>query len=75
MCRNIKRLYNLEQLVTQEEIRAAAIQFIRKISGFATPSGVNKESFNRAVDEVAQTASTMLKSLRTKAPPKNRGLV
>jgi hypothetical protein len=72
MCRNIRRLYNFEPAATEEEIRAAALQFIRKISGFAAPSAANREAFNRAVNEVTQVSSTMLKSLVTQVPPRSR---
>ena len=72
MCRNIKTLYNFEPPATGEEIRAAALQFVRKISGFATPSAANQEAFDRAVDEVAQASSTLLGSLVTTASPRNR---
>lgn len=72
MCRNIRKLYNFEPPPTGEEIRAAALQFVRKISGFATPSAANQEAFDRAVDEVAQASSTLLGSLVTTASPRNR---
>ncbi len=72
MCRNIKTLYNFEPPATGEEIRAAALQFVRKISGFATPSAANQKAFNRAVDEIAQATSTLLASLATTAPPRSR---
>lgn len=72
MCRNIRTLYNFEPPATGEEIRAAALQFVRKISGFATPSAANQEAFHRAVDEVAQASSALLGSLVTTASPKNR---
>ncbi len=72
MCRNIKTLYNFEPRATGEEIRAAALQFVRKISGFATPSATNQKAFNRAVDEVTQAISTLLASLVTTASPRNR---
>ena len=72
MCRNIRTLYNFEPPATDDEIRAAALQFVRKISGFATPSAANEEVFNRAVDEVAQASSTLLYSLVTAASPRNR---
>ena len=72
MCRNIKTLYNFEPPATREEIRAAALQFVRKISGFATPSAANQEAFDRAVDEVAQASSSLLGSLVTSASPRNR---
>jgi len=72
MCRNIRTLYNFEPPVTGEEIRAAALQFVRKISGFVAPSAANREAFDRAVDEVAQASSALLASLVTTAPPRNR---
>lgn len=72
MCRNIRILYNFEPPATGEEIRAAALQFVRKISGFAVPSAANQEVFDRAVDEVAQASSALLGSLVTTASPRNR---
>jgi hypothetical protein len=72
VCRNIKTLYNFEPPATGEEIRAAALQFVRKISGFATPSAANRKAFNRAVDEVTQAISTLLASLVTTASPRTR---
>ncbi len=72
MCRNIKILYNLEPRATGDEIRAAALQFVRKISGFAKPSTANQEAFNRAVDEVARASGSLLRSLVTSATPRNR---
>lgn len=72
MCRNIKTLYNFDPPANDDEIRAAALQFVRKISGSATPSAANEEAFTRAVDEVARVSSTLLDSLVTSAPPKNR---
>ena len=72
MCRNIKTLYNFEPPATGEEIRAAALQFVRKISGFAVPSAANQEVFDRAVDEVARASSALLGSLVTTASPRNR---
>jgi len=63
MCRNIKKLYNIDTPASEEEIRAAALQFVRKISGFTNPSHVNKQAFDRAVNEVAQVSSTLLRSL------------
>jgi hypothetical protein len=72
MCRNIRTLYNFEPPATDGEIRAAALQFVRKISGFAAPSAANEEAFVRAVDEVTRASSTLLASLVTAAPPKNR---
>ncbi len=72
MCRNIKTLFNFEPPVTEEEVRAASLQFVRKISGFTHPSKVNEKAFNAAVDEVAAISSRLLYSLETAAPPKNR---
>lgn len=72
MCRNIKRLYNFEPPASNEEIREAALQFVRKISGFNRPSAKNEEAFYLAVNEVARASHTLLESLMTDAPPKNR---
>lgn len=72
MCRNIKMLFNFDPPVTDEEIRAASLQFVRKISGFAKPSKVNEPAFLAAVDEVAAVSSRLLQSLETNAPPRNR---
>ena len=72
MCRNIKTLFNFEPPVTDEEIRAASLQFVRKISGFTKPSRTNEEAFLTAVDEVAQASIRLLRSLETTAPPRNR---
>ena len=72
MCRNIRRLYNFEPPASQDEIRAAALQFVRKISGFSAPSGANQEAFDGAVDEVAKASSALLGSLVTRASPKDR---
>ena len=72
MCRNIKPLYNFEPPTTDDEIQAAAIQFVRKISGFNKPSTVNQESFETAVAEITTAAKKMLDSLVTNAAPKNR---
>ena len=72
MCRNIKMLYNFEPPATDDDIRAAALQFVRKISGFAKPSAANEEAFNRAVDEVTKASSKLLSSLVTTASPRNR---
>lgn len=72
MCRNIKQLHNFEPPATDEEIRAAAIQFIRKISGFNKPSAVNAEAFEAAVEEITLTIKILLDSLITNASPKNR---
>jgi hypothetical protein len=74
VCRNIKTLYNFSPPATDDEIRAAALQFVRKISGFAGPSAANAAAFNRAVEEVALTSSRLLDSLVTAAPPKNRAV-
>jgi hypothetical protein len=72
MCRNIKNLFNFEPPVTEDEIRASSLQFVRKISGFNKPSKANEDSFNSAVDEVADVARRLLRSLETNAPPRNR---
>ena len=72
MCRNIKVLYNFEPPATDDEIRLAALQFVRKISGFAKPSAANEKAFNRAVYEVARASSKLLNSLMTTASPRNR---
>ena len=72
MCRNIKTLFNFEPLVTDEEIRAASLQFVRKISGFNKPSKANEAAFHAAIDEVASASNRLLRSLETTAPPKNR---
>jgi len=72
MCRNIRPLSNFEPPATDDEIRAAALQFVRKISGSAKPSAVNEAAFNRAVDEIMQASATLLGSLVTAASPKNR---
>jgi hypothetical protein len=74
MCRNIKPLYNFEPPATDDEIRTAALQFVRKISGSAKPSAANEAAFNRAVDEIAQASATLLGSLVTTASPRNREL-
>jgi hypothetical protein len=72
MCRNIHTLYNFEPPATGEEIRAAALQFVRKISGFRSPSAANKEAFDRAVDEIARASAMLLGSLVTTASARNR---
>ena len=72
MCRNIKTLFNFEPPVTDDEVRAAALQFVRKISGFTQPSKANEESFLTAIDEIADISTRFLRSLATNAPPKNR---
>jgi hypothetical protein len=72
MCRNIKTLFNFDPPVTDEEVRAASLQFVRKISGFTHPSKANEAAFLAAIDEVAAISSRLLRSLETTAPPKNR---
>ncbi len=72
MCRNIHVLFNFEPAATPEEIRAAALQYVRKVSGYAKPSAANAEAFDRAVDGVAAVTSTLVASLTTNAPPRNR---
>jgi len=72
MCRNIKQLFNFDPPVTDDEIRAASIQFVRKISGFSKPSKVNEQPFNAAIDEISSAAARLLASLETTAEPKNR---
>lgn len=72
MCRNIKTLYNFEPPVTPEEVRAASLQFVRKITGFNKPSKANEAAFLNAIDEIANVSLRLLKSLETSAPPKNR---
>ena len=72
MCRNIKILFNFDPPVTDDEIRAASLQFVRKISGFNKPSKANEGAFLAAVDEVAGVSTRLLRSLETNAPPKNR---
>ena len=74
MCRNIKTLYNFDPPATTEEVRASALQFVRKLSGFTKPSKANGEAFNRAVDEVSVAAQRLLNSLVTTAPPKDRAV-
>ena len=72
MCRNIKTLFNFDPPVTQEEVRAASLQFVRKITGFNKPSKANEASCLAAVDEIADIAARLLRSLETTVPPKNR---
>ena len=72
MCRNIKTLFNFDPPVTEDEIRAASLQFVRKISGFTHPSKANEAAFLAAVDDVAGISARLLHSLETTAPPKNR---
>ena len=72
MCRNIRMLFNFEPPVTDDEVRAASLQFVRKISGFNKPSKANQHAFDHAVQEVAHVAAHLLRSLETTAPPRNR---
>lgn len=72
MCRNIRTLYNFEPPASQDEIRASALQFVRKLSGFNTPSKANEAAFERAVDQVSEAARNLIDSLITVVPPKNR---
>ena len=75
MCRNIKTLFNFEPSVTDEEVRAAALQFVRKVSGFNKPSKINEAAFLAAVDDVAMISRNLLSSLQTNAPPRKRAEV
>jgi hypothetical protein len=72
MCRNIKTLANFEPPATTDEVRASALQFVRKLSGSTNPSRANEAAFNRAVDEVTAAAERLIQSIETKAPPRNR---
>ena len=72
MCRNIRTLFNFDPPVTPEEVRAASLQFVRKITGFHHPSKANEAAFNAAIDELARTSSRLLHSLETTAPRRNR---
>jgi len=72
MCRNIKPLFNFDPPATEEEIQAAALQFVRKLSGFNRPSQANQEAFDTAVDEISDVARRLIESLTTSAPAKNR---
>ena len=72
MCRNIKILFNFDPPVSPEEIRAASLQFVKKISGFNKPSKANEGSFVAAVDQIAEVSTQLLRALETNAPPKNR---
>jgi hypothetical protein len=74
MCRNIKTLFNFEPPATEDEIRASALQFVRKLSGFGRPSQANQAVFDRAVEEVSETARRLLTSLHTQAPPRDRAI-
>jgi len=72
MCRNIRTLFNFEPPATEDEIRASALQFVRKLSGFAKPSRANEAAFNQAIDEVTEVARRLLQSLETSSPARNR---
>ena len=72
MCRNIRTLYNFDPPATDEEVRAAAIQYVRKISGFTKPSRANEEAFARAIDAIAEVSAQLLRDLHTTAPPRDR---
>ena len=74
MCRNIKTLFNFEPPVTDEEIRAASLQFVRKLSGFNKPSKANEAAFERAIERTAEVAHELLRSLHTTAPPRDRAV-
>jgi hypothetical protein len=75
VCRNIKTLFNFEPPATEEEIQASALQFVRKLSGFNKPSHANEAAFNLAVEQVAVAARTLIHSLSTQAPPRDREVV
>ena len=75
MCRNIKTLFNFDPPATPEEVRAASVQFVRKLSGFPRPSRLNEPAFDHAVDEVAEVAQRLLDALVTNAPPRDRVVV
>ena len=72
MCRNIRTLFNFEPPATEDEIRASALQFVRKLSGFTHPSKANEAAFNRAVEDVAEAARRLIDSLHTASPPRDR---
>jgi hypothetical protein len=72
MCRSIKTLFNFEPPVTEEEIRSASLQFVRKLSGFSKPSKANEAAFQAAIDEIASVSHRLLHALETHAPPRNR---
>ena len=72
MCRNIRTLFNFDPPVTDEEVRVASLQFVRKITGFNKPSKANEQAFHAAIDEIAAISNRLLRSLETSAPPKNR---
>jgi hypothetical protein len=75
MCRNIRTLFNFEPPATEDEVRASALQFVRKLSGFTSPSRANEAAFNRTVEEVTEAAQRLLRSLQTSSPAKNREVV
>jgi hypothetical protein len=72
MCRNIRPLFNFDPPVTPEEVRAASVQFVRKISGFTKPSKANEAAFEKAIQEIAKVSARLIESLETTAPPRNR---
>lgn len=72
MCRNIKLLFNFQPPVTEDEVRSASLQFVRKVTGFNKPSVANEAAFNAAIEEIGATSKTLLAALQTNAPPKNR---
>lgn len=72
MCRNIRPLFNFEPPASEEEIRASALQFVRKVSGFTKPSRVNQAAFDQAVDEITEVTGKLLAALQTTAPPRDR---
>jgi hypothetical protein len=74
MCRNIRTLFNFEPPATEDEIRASALQFVRKLSGFNVPSKANEDAFNDAVEEVSDAARRLLRSLATTSPPRDRAI-
>ncbi|TPW10303.1 MAG: hypothetical protein FD129_1943, partial [bacterium] len=75
MCRNIKTLFNFDPPATEEEIQASSLQFVRKLSGFQSPAKVNEAAFQLAVEQVSEAARTLVRSLVTTAPPRNREIV
>ena len=75
MCRNIKPLYNFDPPVTGDDVRAAALQYVRKVSGYTRPSQANEAAFNEAVDNIARATSDLLESLTTNAPPRDRAVL
>jgi hypothetical protein len=75
MCRNIKPLYNFDPPVTDDDVRAAALQYVRKVSGYTRPSQANEAAFNEAVDSVARATADLLEALTTSAPPRDRAVL